>query len=143
MNPKQPIPRPTTKSIASYVKKGAPEVRKAQRHHHEASETVREADYKGHHIVVRTIYHIEVDGVPVTGHVGVTHDGLVHYHPVPNAAFSSAIDLVKQLIDVFPDDFPERGNASDPHGSHMHMAKPLPKSASQAHRPKRTRSSRT
>ena len=69
---------------------------------------------KGHHIVVRTTYHIEVDGQTLTGHFAVSNDGQVHYHPVPNISFASAIDLVKQLIDLFPDDF------SAGHGGHGH-----------------------
>jgi hypothetical protein len=74
-------------------------------HHGGSMESVREATYRGHKIVVRTSYHIQVDDVSIEGHMGVTNDGQVHYHPVPNLSFNSAIDLVKQLIDIFPDDF--------------------------------------
>jgi hypothetical protein len=98
-------PRPTVQSIASYVQKNASRVMHVQHHPHSVADSVREADYQGHHIVVRTHYEIEVDGRAVTGHMGVTNDGQVHYHPVPNLSFASAIELVKQLIDVFPDDF--------------------------------------
>lgn len=100
---------PTTKSIASYVKKNAMHVKKSQKHKHQKIESIREADYKGHHIIVRTHYEIEVDGQMVMGHMGVTNDGQVHYHPMPNWSFTSAVDLVKQLIDTFPDDFPTKG----------------------------------
>jgi len=96
---------PTTRSIASYVKKNALHVKKAQKHKHSKAENVRQADYKGHHIVIRTQYQIEIDGKIIMGHMGVTNDGQVHYHPVPNLSFASAVDLVKQLIDIFPDDF--------------------------------------
>jgi hypothetical protein len=75
-------------------------------------ESTREADYYGHHIVIRTTYHIEVDGTPIEGHLGVTDDGQVHYHAVPNLSFASAVDLVKQLIDTFPEDFEA---TTDPH----------------------------
>jgi hypothetical protein len=68
-------------------------------------ESTREATYDGHHIVIRTTYHIEVDGMPIEGHLGVTDDGQVHYHAVPNLSFASALDLVKLLIDTFPEDF--------------------------------------
>ena len=68
-------------------------------------ESTREATYHGHHIVIRTTYRIEVDGMPIEGHLGVTNDGQVHYHAVPNLSFASAVDLVKQLIDTFPEDF--------------------------------------
>ena len=86
-------------------------------------ETVREADHNGHHIVVRTTHSIEVDGRPVTGHLAVGNDGRVTYHAVPNLSFESAIDLVKRLIDAFPDDFGDAdpGGDHDPgHGGHEH-----------------------
>lgn len=128
---KNPVTRPTVKSIDSNVKKHAPQVAEAQGHQHKTSETIREAHYEGRHIVVRTTYQIEVDGTPVTGHMGVTDDGKVHYHPVPNMSFASALDMVKQLIDVFPDDFGDIGNIPDTHG-HKHTAKPRTKSAPSA-----------
>jgi hypothetical protein len=96
---------PTPQSIAGYVSKHAKQVKNAQRHRHGGTESVRVADYAGHHIVVRTRYEIEVDGRMLMGHMGVTNDGNVHYHPVPNVAFPSAVELVKKLIDIFPDDF--------------------------------------
>ncbi len=85
---------------------------------HDPQESVREATYRGHRIVVRTSYRIEVDGVPLTGHLAVTNDGRVHYHGLPNYSFASAIDLVKQAIDAFPDDFPPPGEGghAHPHG---------------------------
>ena len=92
-------------SLARHVRQNAPEMRQTQHPHGGAMESVREDTYGGHHIVVRTSYRIEVDGVPVEGHLGVTNDGQVHYHAVPNLSFASAIDLVKQLIDTFPEDF--------------------------------------
>lgn len=82
---------------------------RARTHHGGAVETVRESEYRGHRIVVRTTYAIEVDGRPVTGHLGVSNDGRVHYHPVPNASFASAVELVEQLIDAFPDEFEQAG----------------------------------
>jgi hypothetical protein len=100
---------PTPESIAAYVTKNAARVKQAQRHRHGKMESVREADYEGHHIVVRTRYQVEVDGQMLMGHMGVTNDGQVHYHPVPNLAFASAVDLVKRLIDIFPDDFAKKG----------------------------------
>jgi hypothetical protein len=87
----------------------------AAAHEHPAEmQTVREETYRGHKIVVRTTYRIEVDGRPVSGHLGVTNDGQVHYHPLPNYSFASAVDLVKQLIEVFPEDFPEPEGARYP-----------------------------
>ena len=138
MTDNPPITAPTIKSIASYVKRNAGKVKKAQHSTHMASESVREADYKGHHIVIRTTYRIEVDGVPLMGHLGVTDDGRVHYHPVPNASFASAVDLVKQLIDVFPDDF--TGDTGDAHGGgHGHMGQSPRKSRSKTRRTKKAK----
>jgi len=138
MSAKNPIVPPTTKSIASYVKKHAAEAKKTQGHRMKMAESVREADYDGHHIVIRTTYQITVDGKPVTGHMDVGNDGRVHYHPVPNMSFASAVDLVKQLIDVFPDDFAD--GAPAPSGGHMHMAMPRAKTASPRLRAKKTKS---
>jgi hypothetical protein len=73
--------------------------------HGSPTESTREVTYRGHHIRIRTTYHIEVDGMPIQGHLGVTNDGQVHYHAIPNLSFASAVDMVKQLIDTFPEDF--------------------------------------
>jgi len=96
---------PTPHSIAAYVKTNAARARKAQQMHHGESTVTREADYKGHHIMVRTKYEVEVDGHPLMGHLGVNDEGSVHYHPIPNMSFGSAIDMVKKVIDVFPHEF--------------------------------------
>lgn len=116
---------PTPESIASYVAKNAEQVKQIQQHPGDhGTRSVRQAEYKGHRIVVRTHYEIEVDGKPVMGHVGVTNDGQVHYHPVPNVSFASAVELVERLIDIFPDDFSKTRPASKPvdtggHGGHQ------------------------
>ncbi len=98
------------REYAQAIKRNRP---KMEMHHGHGIETIREDDYKGHHIVVRTRYEIEVDGKSVTGHMALTNDGRVHYHAVPNVSFPSAITLVRQLIDVFPDDFPADGSSDD------------------------------
>jgi hypothetical protein len=93
----------------------------ADHHHAGPVETVRAAEYKGHRIVIRTSYALEVDGRPVTGHLAVGNDGRVTYHAVPNLSFASAVDLAKQLIDAFPEEFQAaRGIAAgeDEHGGH-------------------------
>lgn len=122
MTNKKPITRPTETTINSYIKKQS-ELFENQKdpgsHGHHASESVREAEYNGHRIVIKTTYQIEVDGKPISGHLAVTNDGQVHYHPIPNLSFASAIDLVKQLIDVFPDDF--ENVHSIPEHNHGHM----------------------
>lgn len=124
MPSKNSIEKPTVKLIDSYVKKQATQMAKSHEHQHMSSETIRETDYKGHHIVVRTTYQIEVDGIPITGHMGVSNDGKVHYHPIPNMSFASALDMVKQLVDAFPDDFIDVKPTHDTHAEHKTKAKP-------------------
>jgi hypothetical protein len=91
--------------------------------HHHGTTTVRELTYGTHTIRVVTSYDIEVDGHPVTGHVLVTNEGAVHYHAIPNQEFPSALDMVKRMIDLAPDQFPDPespGDTNDHHG-HDHM----------------------
>src|SRR5437660_8252497 len=115
--------KPTPQSITAYVKSNAARARKAQQMHHGESEVTREADYKGHHIVVRTKYEVEIDGKPLMGHMGVNDSGSVHYHPIPNMSFASALDMVKKIIDVFPDDF---SGGPKPHPMPMdHNSQPM------------------
>ena len=94
-------------------------------------ESVRETDHKGHHIVVRTTYVVEVDGRVVDLPLGVDNDGHVHCHSLPNYQFTSALGLVKQLIDSFPADFPpaldRRPFARGPWRDHMKMGRAKPK----------------
>jgi len=94
---------PTPESIAAYVKKNA--AAPIMGPMHGPMKTVRQDDYKGHHITVRTSYEIDVDGQPVTGHINVSNGGEVAYHGLPNMKFDSAVDLVRRLIDQFPEDF--------------------------------------
>jgi hypothetical protein len=89
-------------------------------HEHGSMESVREATYRGHHIAIRTTYRIEVDDRPILGHMGVTNDGQVHYHPIPNLGFASAVELVKQLIDAFPEDFEAGAEPGEPDPGHGH-----------------------
>ena len=96
---------PDPESIVANVVDKASSQPEHVREHGESMGSVREASYRGHRIVIRTTYQIEVDGRPIQGHMGVTNDGQVYYHGVPNVGFASAVDLVKQLIDTFPDDF--------------------------------------
>ena len=70
--------------------------------------SMREDVYKGHHITVMTSYEVRIDGKLFKGQLSVTNAGNVHYHGIPNVAFASAIDLVKAVIDQFPDEFPAR-----------------------------------
>lgn len=104
------------------------ELQRLHEPHHHGNTTVREITYGTHTIRVVTSYDIEVDGQPVTGHLLVTNEGAVHYHAIPNQEFASALDMVKRIIDLAPDEFPDPlpGDATDHHdhgahgGSHDH-----------------------
>lgn len=87
------------------------EAAKTPHHAHGAGdhgvESVREQVHNGRRIVIRTRYEIEVDGKPLAAPIGVDDQGEVHCHSLPNYQTLSAVDMVKALIDNFPDDFPE------------------------------------
>lgn len=74
-------------------------------HMQEPSTSTREADYRGHHVVIQTTYKVTVDGQPFNAGLGVTDDGRVYYHGMPNVGFDSAVDLMKAVIERFADDF--------------------------------------
>ena len=107
----------TPEQLAAAVERyGAALAGLAHAHEH-AAESMRETTYKGHHIRIVTMYRIEVDGVPITGHLLVTNAGTVHYHAIPNQEFASAVDMVKRIIDLSPEGFtPDAGG----HGDHPH-----------------------
>ncbi|MSQ15189.1 MAG: hypothetical protein EXR50_04930 [Dehalococcoidia bacterium] len=110
-------------SLVAYVRRQARLLKDQEHAPHGPMESIRTAAYQGRQIVIRTTYIIEVDGVRLEGHVGVNNDGEVHYHPVPNVSYPSAIDLVKRVIDTFPDEFPpkRRRHATreeEGHGNH-------------------------
>ena len=119
---------PTPESISKYVKENAQAIlkssgMKAMMHHQGGQEILREDDYKGHHIAVRTRYDITVDGQVVTGHIMLTNAGEVQYHGLPNYSFDSAIELARALVDNFPQDFEKTSPESGSHeGMDMGMA---------------------
>ena len=92
-----------------------------------ASTSVREFEYRGHAARIETTYRITIDGQPLLGHVEVLPDGAVHYHRFPQYAPSSAVDVVKAVIDTVWDKPPvpdELAEGPEPpargHGQHGH-----------------------
>lgn len=96
------------KTLARYLKRRQPKEQDDGGHgaHHGANVSVRTTIHKGHEIEVRTTYEIMVDGKPLEGHMGVGDDGRVHYHPIPNYSSGSMLDLIRSVIDAFPEDYP-------------------------------------
>src|SRR5258708_3009461 len=79
-------------------------------------EIIREDDYKGHHVIVRTRYDITIDGQVVTGHIMLTNLGQVQYHGLPNHSFHSPVELARPLIDNFPQGFAIKRGPRSPRG---------------------------
>ena len=77
--------------------------------------SMREIDYKDHHVTIETTYKIKIDGKPFKGELSVSNAGSVHYHGIPNVAFDSAVQLVQAVIDTFPQEFGKLSKPTD-HG---------------------------
>jgi hypothetical protein len=95
-------------------------------HMQEPSTSKREANYLGHQVVIRTTYEVTVDGKVFNAGLGVTDDGRVYYHGMPNVGFDSAVDLMKAVIERFADEFSGSGDQShhESNGEHDHDSAP-------------------
>ena len=61
---------------------------------------VREFEYRGHTVRIVTRYDIMIDDQPWEQNLQVLQNGTVHYHGLPQANLSSAVDLIKAVIDT-------------------------------------------
>jgi hypothetical protein len=86
---------------------------------HEAT-SVREFTHNGHVVKIITTYRVEVDGKPVHGHFSVDEDGRVYTHATPFVTYGSAVDLMKAMIDAYPDAFAAGSGGHGGHGGHDH-----------------------
>jgi hypothetical protein len=104
---KSPSRNPSDLLAYSYkqLKAGKPVAAGHAEHNKGPFKSVREVEYNGHKIAIYTQYEIRVDGEPFSGHVYVDNTGKVSTHALPAYSFASAVDLVKKIIDEFPDDF--------------------------------------
>ena len=94
------------------------------------AQSVREDNYRGHEIEIVTTYKILVDGKKIRAPLGVDASGQVHCHSLPNYQTASAVDMVRALIDGFPEEFerkPARAK-SQPPASHKRRPAPARKS---------------
>jgi len=84
--------------------------------------SVRTFSHKGHEISIATMYEVKVDGRVVHLPLMVSQDGQVQSHAIPNYSLSSAVDIVKTIIDLFPEDFakkkPRGRKGGRQHGGH-------------------------
>ena len=67
--------------------------------------STRTTHHDGHEIEIKTTYHIKIDGKPYRGHLSVNDDGHLHCHAIPYETYGSALDFVRNLIDIYPDTF--------------------------------------
>jgi hypothetical protein len=93
------------------LKAGKPVAAGHAEHDKRPFQSVREIDYKGHKIIIYTQYEIKIDGKPFSGHIYVDNRGKVSAHALPNYSFLSTVDLVKKMIDEFPDDLITKGKS--------------------------------
>jgi len=103
-------------TFASPKKLGAYLAKRSEKSHAEShgdhGGSVRSFTHAGHKVKITTIYEIAIDGKPFKGTLGVGENGQVHCHSLPNYQTASAVDMVKYLIDIFPDDFTKKKRAA-------------------------------
>jgi hypothetical protein len=94
---------------------------------HEAT-SVRELAHKGHTVRIITTYRVEVDGKPADLHLSVDEDGQVFTHATPFVTYASAVDLMKAVMDAYPEDAFSNSSAMEteggPHRHDHHQADP-------------------
>ncbi len=83
---------------------------------HQSLSSVRQFHYAGHEVMIRTSYEIEVDGTPVQLHAIVDDEGQLRCHTTPYETYSTATELVKELIFRFPDSFEDLGGGDAEYG---------------------------
>jgi hypothetical protein len=111
----------TPKAMGAYLKKKAPIAGHGHAMHHPS---IREIEYHGHEISIETTYRVKIDGKTVKIPLMVDESGNVHCHSLPNYQFQSALDMVKAMVDLFPNKFPSgKKNKAGPGHTHKHKMK--------------------
>jgi len=82
--------------------------------------TVREFTHNGHVVRVITTYRVEVDGQPIQTHLSADEDGQVFTHATPFVTYASAVDLMRAVLDAYPDAFSGHEGSSDQDHGHEH-----------------------
>jgi hypothetical protein len=102
------------RSHPDWIKKGFPTYVDPHAGHERTS--VREFAHAGHVVRIITTYRIEVDGQEVQTHLSVDEDGRVFTHALPFVTYSSAVDLMKEVINKYSQDFSGSGHGGHDHG---------------------------
>ena len=69
-------------------------------HHAKGVTSKRSTEHRGRKIEVHTTYKFYVDGKPLKMHAGVMDDGKVHCHNLPQYSFTSALKMLKRVVDI-------------------------------------------
>ena len=109
-------PTEAAQSHPDWIKKKFPEYMEPHGKHEATS--VREITHNGHNIKIITTYRVEVDGKPAAMHLSVDEDGQVYTHATPFVTYDSAVNLMKEVMDAYPDAF--SGSGSDADHDHDH-----------------------
>ena len=84
--------------------------------------SVRKLSHAGREIEIHTHYRVVIDGQEFPDPFHVLNDGSVSYHGLPQYSTSSAVDLVKRIVDeLLGDDPPPIGDDDEAlhgHGKH-------------------------
>jgi hypothetical protein len=95
-------PMDAARSHPEWVKKKFPSY--VEPHGKHEATSVRELTHKGHTVRIITTYRVEVDGKPADLHLSVDEDGQVFTHATPFVTYASAVDLMKAVMDAYPED---------------------------------------
>jgi hypothetical protein len=102
MDAKKVLKAAAPKSLGSYLTKLSKKHEAMGGH---SMSSVRSAIHNGHSISLETVYVVTIDGKKTDISLMVGDDGQVHCHALPNYQLASALEMVKVIIDQFPDDF--------------------------------------
>ena len=92
-----------------WISKEYPEYTRSGKMSHKLS-SVQVSKHGRHCIKIVTTYKIEIDNNSVHLHLTVGNDGQLHCHTTPYENYKSVMDLVKTLIDRFPEAFQNFSN---------------------------------
>ena len=76
---------------------------KKAHHAKQALTSVRTACHAGRRIKITTTYKVEIDDHPIRFQADVDNEGCLHCHTMPYTTYTSAIDLVKSLVEHYPE----------------------------------------
>ena len=78
--------------------------------HHGKMKTKRNLKHLGNVIEIETTYEIKINGENYNTHVMLGEDGALTTHAIPYMTFKSMTDLIKTLIELYPNEFKNHQN---------------------------------